>query len=114
MAKTAFIGTGIMGAPMAGHLLAGGNTLTVNSRTKSKAEELISRGARWAHTPREAAAGAELVFVCVNDTPDVEKVILGKDGVVESAKAGLIVVDHSTISPSATRKMAEALKSRGA
>jgi len=113
-AKAAFIGTGIMGAPMAGHLLSAGNSLIVNSRTKAKAEELIARGAKWANSAKEAAAGAEFVFVCVNDTRDVEKVILGKDGVVESARAGLVVVDHSTISPSATRKMAEALKARGA
>src|SRR4051812_8823039 len=114
MAKVAFIGTGIMGAPMAGHLLAGGNSLIVNSRTKSKAEELIGRGAKWANSPREAAAGADFVFVCVNDTPDVEKVILGADGVMAAARAGLTVTDHSTISPSATRRMAEVLKSRGA
>ncbi len=112
-ARTAFIGTGIMGGPMAGHLLAAGNSLIVNSRTKSKASELISRGARWATTPKEAAANADFVFVCVNDTPDVEKVILGPDGVLAGARAGMVVVDHSTISPSATRKMAEALSARG-
>src|SRR4051812_22930810 len=112
-ARIAFIGTGIMGAPMAGHLLSAGNSLVVNSRTKTKAEELLSRGATWAASPRQAAAGAECVFICVNDTPDVEKVILGKDGVIESAAAGMVVVDHSTISPSATRKMAEALAGRG-
>src|SRR3954464_6099713 len=113
-ARIAFIGTGIMGAPMAGPLLGAGNSLTVNSRTKAKAEELIARGAKWAASPREAAEGADFVFVCVNDTPDVEKVILGKDGVIEAARAGMVVVDHSTISPSATRKMAEVLVGRGA
>ncbi|HEV8606826.1 MAG TPA: NAD(P)-dependent oxidoreductase [Tepidisphaeraceae bacterium] len=113
-ARTAFIGTGIMGAPMAGHLLNAGNSLVVNSRTKARVEELIARGAKWANSPKEAAASADFVFVCVNDTPDVEKVILGKDGVVEAARAGLMVVDHSTISPSATKKMAEALRARGA
>src|SRR5437867_2202428 len=113
-AKAAFIGTGIMGAPMAGHLLSAGNSLVVNSRTKNKAEELIARGAKWANTPKEAASAADFVFVCVNDTPDVEKVILGADGVIGAARAGMIVIDHSTIAPSATRKMAEALKSRGA
>jgi 3-hydroxyisobutyrate dehydrogenase len=99
---------------MAGHLLAAGNSLLVNSRTRSRSEELLSRGARWASTPKEAAAAADFVFVCVNDTPDVEKVILGADGIIASARPGLIVIDHSTISPSATRKMAEALKARGA
>src|SRR5438477_338091 len=113
-AKVAFIGTGIMGAPMAGHLLGAGNSLVVNSRTKAKAEELIARGAKWANSPKEAAGAADFVFVCVNDTPDVEKVILGGDGVMAAARAGLVVVDHSTISPSATRTRAEALKGRGA
>jgi 3-hydroxyisobutyrate dehydrogenase len=113
-AKVAFIGTGIMGAPMAGHLLSAGHSLVVNSRTKSRAQELISRGAKWAQSAREAAGAADFVFVCVNDTPDVQKVILGKDGVMESARAGLIVVDHSTISPTATRAMAEALAGKGA
>src|SRR4051812_10600222 len=114
MAKLAFIGTGIMGGPMAGHLLGGGNSLGVNSRTKAKADELVARGAKWANSPREAASAADFVFVCVNDTPDVEKVILGAEGVIAAARPGMIVIDHSTISPSATRKMADALKSRGA
>src|SRR4051812_14850088 len=113
-AKAAFIGTGIMGGPMAGHFLAAGELLGGNLRTKMKGEELLSRGAKWANTPKEAAAAADFVFACVNDTPDVEKVTLGADGVMAAARAGLIVVDHSTISPSATRKMAEALKGRGA
>jgi 3-hydroxyisobutyrate dehydrogenase len=112
--KVGFIGTGIMGAPMAGHLLSAGHSLLVNSRTRSKAEELLSRGAKWAGTPREAAANSDFVFICVTDTPDVQKVILGKDGVIESARRGLVVVDHSTISPSATRQMAEALAAKGA
>ena len=112
--KVAFIGTGIMGAPMAGHLLAAGHQLTVHSRTKARAEELLGRGAKWAATPREAAGNCDVVFICVTDTPDVEKVAVGKDGIIESARRGLIVVDHSTISPSATRKMAEALAARGA
>jgi 3-hydroxyisobutyrate dehydrogenase len=112
--KVAFIGTGIMGAPMAGHLLAAGHQLTVHSRTRAKAEELLARGAKWAPTPRDAAKAADAVFICVSDTPDVEKVLLGADGVIESARAGLVVVDHSTISPSATRRMAQALAGKGA
>jgi 3-hydroxyisobutyrate dehydrogenase len=112
--RVAFIGLGIMGGAMAGHLLGGGNSLTVHTRTKSKAEGLLARGARWADSAREAAAGAEVVFVCVNDTPDVEAVVLGADGVVEAVREGMIVVDHSTISPTATRKIAEALAGKGA
>ena len=103
-----------MGAPMAGHLLAAGNTLAVNSRTKSKADGLLSRGAVWGASPAEAAKDADIVFTCVPDTPDVERVLLGDDGVIKSVKKGAIVVDHSTISPSATRRFAEQLATRGA
>jgi 3-hydroxyisobutyrate dehydrogenase len=103
-----------MGAPMAGHLLAAGHPLTVHSRTESKAADLLARGARWAETPRAAAEAADVVFTCVPDTPDVEAVVLGDSGIIGAARAGLIVVDHSTISPSATREMAGTLARRGA
>jgi 3-hydroxyisobutyrate dehydrogenase len=103
-----------MGLPIAGHLLAAGHALTVHTRTKGKAEELLAKGAKWAASPREAAAGAEVVFVCVTDTPDVRDVLLGEDGVIGAAREGLVVVDHSTISPAATREMAEALAKKGA
>ena len=102
-----------MGAPMAGHLLAAGHSVTVNSRTKSRADELLKKGAKWAETPAKAAAGADVVFVCVPDTPDVESVVLGSEGVISNVRAGAVVVDHSTISPTATRKMSAALGARG-
>jgi 3-hydroxyisobutyrate dehydrogenase len=112
--RVAFVGLGIMGLPMAGHLLAAGHELTVHTRTKAKAEGLLAKGATWAGSPREAAEGADVVFVCVTDTPDVRDVLQGTDGVIAAARAGLVVVDHSTISPSATREMAEALAAKGA
>jgi 3-hydroxyisobutyrate dehydrogenase len=112
--RTAFIGLGIMGLPMAGHLLAAGHALTVHNRTRSKAERLLATGARWADSPAAAARDADVVFCCVTDTPDVEHVLLGPGGVIESARPGLLVVDHSTISPSATRRFAEALAAKGA
>ena len=112
--RVAFIGTGIMGAPMAGHLLASGHPLTVHNRTREKAQHLLDRGAAWADSPADAARAADVVFVNVPDTPDVEAVVLGERGVLSAARAGLVVVDHSTISPSATRRMAEALSARGA
>src|SRR4051812_37022056 len=112
--RLAFIGTGIMGAPMAGHLLAAGYPLSLHSRTKSKAEELLRRGAKWADSPAAAARDADVVFVNVPDTPDVESVVTGNGGVLSVARAGLIVIDHSTISPSATRRMNDALAARGA
>ena len=105
----AFIGLGIMGFPMAGHLLAAGHALTVYSRTKSKADELLAKGATWADSPADAAAAAEVVFVCVTDTPDVEDVIAGERGLLHGARRGAVVVDHSTISPSATRRLCEHL-----
>jgi 3-hydroxyisobutyrate dehydrogenase len=111
--QLAFIGMGIMGLPMAGHLLSAGNRVAVHTRTKAKAEALLAKGATWAASPGKAARGAEVVFICVTDTPDVRAVLLGKGGVIESARDGLIVVDHSTISPSATREMADELAKKG-
>jgi len=99
---------------MAGHLLAAGFPLTVSTRTQSRAKALLDRGARWAASPKEAAAAADVVFICVPDTPDVEKVIFGDQGIGSAAREGQIIVDHSTISPSATRALAERLKKMGA
>jgi 3-hydroxyisobutyrate dehydrogenase len=113
----AFIGLGIMGGPMAGHLLAAGHPLTVHTRTKAKAQTLLDRGAKWADSPAAAAATAEVIFTCVPDTPDVEAVVSGDGGILSlpaERLKGRVVVDHSTISPSATRRMNEALKARGA
>ncbi len=115
--RVAFIGLGIMGGPMAGHLLAAGHPLTIHTRTKSKAQSLLDRGAKWADSPAAAAAGAEVVFTCVPDTPDVESVVSGHGGILSlpaDRLRGKVVVDHSTISPSATRRMNEALNARGA
>lgn len=104
-----------MGQPMAAHLLSAGHALNVHSRTKSKAKPLTANGAAWSATPAAAADGADVVFVCVPDTPDVEKVLLAdEDGVVKTVKKGAIVVDHSTISPSATRQFAKQLAAKGA
>ena len=112
--RVAFIGLGIMGGPMAGHLLGGGAALTVNTRTRARAQKLLDRGARWADTPAQAAAEADVVFICVPDTPDVEAVVFGNDGILSVAREALVVVDHSTISPTATKKMNEALNAKGA
>src|SRR5262245_43937416 len=105
----AFVGLGIMGLPMAGHLLSAGHRLIVHSRTRTKAAELEQRGAEWAATPALAAARAQVVCICVPDTPDVEQVILARDGIIESARPGTIVIDHSTISPLATTRLAAEL-----
>jgi 3-hydroxyisobutyrate dehydrogenase len=111
--RVAIIGLGIMGHSMAGHLLSGGYPLTVYSRTRSRAEDLLDRGAAWASSAAAAAKDAQFIFVCVPDTPDVQKVISGDDGVLQTLSAGRIVIDHSTISPSSTRELATAVADRG-
>src|SRR4051812_33424997 len=112
--RTAWIGLGTMGEAMAGHLLAAGHDLTVHNRTRSREEPLAGRGARRAAWPREAAEGAQLVFVCVSDSPDVEQVVLGEGGAVEGLAAGAVLVDCSTIAPAVSRRLAERLADRGA
>jgi 3-hydroxyisobutyrate dehydrogenase len=111
--KIAFIGMGIMGSPMACNLLKAGFPVTVHTRTRSKAQPALDAGARWADSPAQAAAQADVVITCVTDTPDVQAVLLGERGVVESARPGLMCIDMSTISPDATRRMAEALSQKG-
>jgi 3-hydroxyisobutyrate dehydrogenase len=111
--RLAFIGLGIMGKSMAGHLLAAGNPLVVHNRSRAKADELIAKGAIWADSPAAAAANADVVFLCVTDTPDVEAVLLSQAGVIQQVRPGMIVVDHSTISPDATRGFAKQLHEKG-
>ncbi len=101
-----------MGAPMAANLLKSGLTLTVHSRTKSKAESLLSSGANWADTPALTAAKSDILITCVTDTPDVQSVLLGNSGVIESARPGLICIDTSTISPAATKQMGKQLAAK--
>jgi len=107
--RIGFIGTGIMGKPMAQNLLKAGYSLTVHNRTKQKAEELLQQGAAWASSPAQTAAQSEILITCVPDTPDVQAVLLGENGVIEAAKPGLICVDMSTISPAATIEMGKRL-----
>lgn len=105
-----FIGLGIMGRPMAEHLAAAGHTLFLHSR--SGVPEGMTGTA--CHTPREVAAQAEVIIVMVPDTPDVEKVLFGSDGVAEALSAGKIVVDMSSISPIATKEFAARVNGKGA
>jgi 3-hydroxyisobutyrate dehydrogenase-like beta-hydroxyacid dehydrogenase len=111
--RVAVIGLGTMGAPMAGHLLAAGHEVTVHNRTRAREEPLAAAGAARAATPAEAARGAEAVLVCVSDTPDLEHVVLGPDGVADGLAAGGVVVDCSTVSPAATAAIAGRLRERG-
>ena len=111
--KVAFIGLGTMGAGMAANILKAGHELTVHNRTREKEEAVAKEGALRAASPKEAASGAEIIVVCVSDTPDVEEIILGDNGVIQGASEGAIVVDMSTISPTATRCIAEKLEENG-
>lgn len=111
--RLAFIGLGTMGGPMAANLLKAGHQVTVHNRTREAEEPLAALGAKRASSHKEAAAGAEIVFLCVSDTPDVEHVLLGPDGVIEGAEPGTVVADMSTISPAATRSLAAALAEKG-
>jgi len=106
--KIAWVGTGVMGVSMAGHLQKAGHELTVYNRTKAKAAALIAGGARWADTPAEAAADAEVIFMIVGYPKDVAAVALGDDGILSSAPSGSILVDCTTSSPALAVKIAEA------
>ncbi|MEE8553631.1 MAG: NAD(P)-dependent oxidoreductase [Desulfobacterales bacterium] len=111
--KVAFIGLGTMGIPMTLNILNAGFDLTVHNRTRDKEKIPAKEGAQRAASPREAAVGAEVIITCVSDTPDVEEVIMGENGVIHGAQAGSIVVDMSTISPSTTRRIAQDLGKKG-
>lgn len=105
-----FIGTGLMGLPMARNLLRAGFPVRVYNRTSERALPLRDDGAVLVGSPREVAEGADVVITIVSDTPDVREVILGSRGVVETARAGATVIDMSTISPRVTREIAAALE----
>ena len=108
-----FIGLGIMGRGMVGNLLAAGFPVSVWNRTAERMTTLTGAGAVPCASPAEVAARSRIVFTCVSDTPDVEAVVLGDRGVIEGAAEGTLLVDMSTISPRATRDIAERLSARG-
>lgn len=107
--RVAFLGLGIMGRPMAANLVKAGHDVSTWNRSKGKDVE----GARAAASPAEAARGAEVVWMCVSDTAAVEQVLFGPEGVQKGLEAGAVVVDSSTISPSATLRFAERIRGKG-
>ena len=110
----AFVGLGVMGHPMAGHLAQAGHTVTVYNRTAAKAAEWVQTfGGRHAATPRDAAQGAQIVFICVGNDDDLRSVMLGADGVLAGVKAGATVVDHTTASADIAREMYAAANQLG-
>jgi 3-hydroxyisobutyrate dehydrogenase len=113
--KLAFIGLGVMGFPMAGHLASkGGHELTLYNRTRAKAEAWAAKhGGKVAATPAKAAEGASIVFSCVGDDPDLREVTLGRDGAFQAMGKGTIFVDHTTASAKIARELAAEAKKRG-
>ena len=110
--RIGWIGTGVMGNPMCGHIMDGGYTVSITTRTKSKAENLIKKGATWCDTPRRVAAQSEVVFTMVSYPHDVEAVIQGPDGVLEGLNRGSIVVDMTTSSPNLAKRIYDEAKAR--
>jgi 3-hydroxyisobutyrate dehydrogenase len=114
MAQVAFLGLGVMGAPMAGHLARAGHDVTVYNRTSAKADAWVAKhGGRAAATPREAAAGAEFVMACVGNDDDLRGVCLGPDGAFAGMASGTVFVDHTTVSASVTRELHEVSARQG-
>ena len=112
--KVAFLGLGVMGGPMAGHLAAAGHQVTVYNRTAAKADAWVAKhGGRSAATPREAAVGADFVFACVGNDADLRSVITGDDGAFAGMHAGSVLVDHTTASADIARELHALAAQRG-
>ena len=113
MERIGYIGLGAMGKPMARNLLKAGFAINVLTRTRSKIEDLIADGAVWCDTPKAIAQKSDVVITNLPDTPDVEQVIAGKDGVFDGVRPGMLIIDMSTISPVASRKLAQQAQTLG-
>jgi 2-hydroxy-3-oxopropionate reductase len=114
MAQTVgFVGLGIMGRPMARNLIKAGYPLVVHSRSRGPVDEIVKAGAKAAGSPREVAGACDVLITMLPNSPDVEQVALGKDGIIEGARKGLILADMSTISPIVSKKVGTALAAKG-
>ncbi len=114
MANVAFLGLGVMGGPMAGHLAKAGHDVTVFNRTAAKAEAWVAEnGGAHAGTPKEAAAGCDFVFACVGNDNDLREVTLGDEGAFQSMTAGSVFIDNTTASAAIARELAEAATAAG-
>lgn len=111
--KVGWIGTGVMGTSMVGHLMQAGFSAIVYSRTRSKAESLLAQGAKWADSPHAVAEASDVVFSIVGFPSDVREVILGDDGALAGARAGTILVDMTTSDPSLAVEIAQAASAKG-
>src|SRR2546422_10453351 len=112
--RVGFIGLGIMGKPMARNLLKSGHPLIVHSRSRAPVDELVGAGAADGKSPRGVAQQSDIIITMLPDSPDVQQVVLGRDGVLEGISAGGVLVDMSTISPLVTQEIAKAVTAKGA
>jgi len=108
-----FIGLGIMGRPMARNLLKAGHSLVVHSRSRGPVDELVKAGAKAAGSPKDVAAQCDVLITMLPNSPEVEQVALGPNGIVEGARRGLVFIDMSTISPIVSQKVGKALEAKG-
>lgn len=113
MTRLGWIGTGVMGAPMAGHLLDAGHELEVFNRTRDRATELLARGARWCDSPSEVAARAEVIFTMLGYPADVRETVLGDGDLLEAMRTGSLLVDMTTSLPTLAVEIAAAARERG-
>ena len=113
MATIGYIGLGIMGGAIARNLIKAGHHLVVHNRSQAVVEELVALGAMRAHSPREMAEQVEFVFTNLPDSPDVEQIVLGPNGIIEGAHPGLVYIDNSTIKPETARTLYDRLKAVG-
>ena len=112
MLKVGYIGLGLMGKSIARNILNAGFPVVVHNRSRAAVDELVAEGAIAASSPREVASQVDVVFTNLPDSPDVEKVVLGEQGIIEGAHHGLVYVDNSTIKPASARMIAETLKEK--
>jgi 2-hydroxy-3-oxopropionate reductase len=113
MLKVGYIGLGLMGKSIARNILKAGFTVVVHNRSRAAVDELVSEGAASADSPKDVASQVDIIFMNLPDSPDVEKVVLGENGIIAGARPGLIVIDNSTIKPASARMIAEKLKEKG-
>lgn len=113
MKKIGFVGTGVMGSSMASHLLEAGYDVFIYTRTKSKAEELLTKGAKWTDTPQALAKKVDVLISMVGYPKDVEELYLGQNGFLENLSAGAVAIDMTTSSPVLAKKIAEAFREKG-
>src|SRR5262245_32021221 len=107
-----FIGLGIMGRPMAKNLLKAGYALIVHNRSRGAVDDLVKAGAKAGTSSRDVASQCDVLITMLPNSPDVEQVVLGRDGVIEGARAGMVLLDMSTISPLVSQKIGEALAAK--